>query len=71
LSEPNSGTDAFSLKTVAKKEGNDYVINGSKMWVSNSDIAELFVVMANANPSAVSIHTISTFLEGSSLYSKL
>jgi short/branched chain acyl-CoA dehydrogenase len=70
LSEPNSGTDAFSLKTVATKEGNDYIINGSKMWISNSDIAGLFVVMANADPSAVSIYTISTFLEGNSLYGK-
>ncbi|PNF14132.1 hypothetical protein B7P43_G01051 [Cryptotermes secundus] len=58
LSESYSGTDAFSLKTVAKKEGNEYIINGSKMWISNSDIAEVFIVMANANPSAVSIHTI-------------
>ncbi|PNF14133.1 Short/branched chain specific acyl-CoA dehydrogenase, mitochondrial [Cryptotermes secundus] len=52
LSESYSGTDAFSLKTVAKKEGNEYIINGSKMWISNSDIAEVFIVMANANPSA-------------------
>jgi short/branched chain acyl-CoA dehydrogenase len=58
LSEPYSGTDAFSLKTVAKKEGSDYIINGSKMWISHSDIAGVFIVFANANPSAVSIHTI-------------
>jgi len=52
LTEPSSGTDAFSLKTVAKKDGSDYIINGSKMWISNSDIAGLFIVMANSNPSA-------------------
>ncbi|XP_021939648.1 short/branched chain specific acyl-CoA dehydrogenase, mitochondrial isoform X2 [Zootermopsis nevadensis] len=52
LSESESGTDAFSLRTAAKKEGSDYIINGSKMWISNSDIAGLFIVMANANPSA-------------------
>ncbi|GFG28189.1 hypothetical protein Cfor_07838 [Coptotermes formosanus] len=52
LSEPNAGTDAFALKTVAKKEGSDYIINGSKMWISNSDIAGVFIVMANTNPSA-------------------
>jgi short/branched chain acyl-CoA dehydrogenase len=56
LSEPNAGTDAFALKTVAKKEGSDYIINGSKMWISNSDIAGVFIVMANTNPSAVSTH---------------
>lgn len=52
LTEPSSGTDAFSLKTTAKKDGSDYILNGSKMWISNSDIAGLFLVMANADPSA-------------------
>lgn len=53
LTEPGSGSDAFSLKTEAKKDGSDYVINGTKMWISNSDIAGVFLVFANANPSAV------------------
>ncbi|XP_014211356.1 short/branched chain specific acyl-CoA dehydrogenase, mitochondrial [Copidosoma floridanum] len=52
LTEPGAGSDAFSLKTVAKKDGSDYVINGSKMWISNSDIAGVFLVFANADPSA-------------------
>lgn len=56
MTEPSSGTDAFGLKTVAKKDGSDYIINGSKMWISNSDIAGVFIVIANANPSAVSIY---------------
>lgn len=51
LTEPTSGSDAFALKTVAKKEGNDFIINGSKMWISNSDVAGVFLVMANADPS--------------------
>lgn len=53
LTEPGCGSDAFSLKTEAKKDGGDYVINGTKMWISNSDIAGVFLVFANANPSAV------------------
>ncbi|XP_076241828.1 short/branched chain specific acyl-CoA dehydrogenase, mitochondrial [Calliopsis andreniformis] len=60
LTEPNSGSDAFSLKTEAKKDGSDYVINGTKMWISNSDIAGLFLVFANANPS-VGYRGITTF----------
>ncbi|KRT80161.1 hypothetical protein AMK59_7978 [Oryctes borbonicus] len=52
ITEPSSGSDAFALRTVAKKDGSDYVINGSKMWISNSDIAGVFLVFANANPSA-------------------
>jgi len=51
LTEPSSGTDAFSLKTTAKKVGNDIVINGSKMWISNSDFSGVFLIMANADPS--------------------
>ncbi|XP_055923858.1 short/branched chain specific acyl-CoA dehydrogenase, mitochondrial [Eupeodes corollae] len=50
LTEPSSGSDAFSLKTVAKKDGNHYVINGTKMWISNSDVAGVFLVFANAKP---------------------
>lgn len=54
LSEPGSGSDAFSLKTRAEKKGDYYIINGSKMWISFAEHAGVFLVMANANPSAVS-----------------
>ncbi|CAD1474412.1 unnamed protein product, partial [Heterotrigona itama] len=60
LTEPGSGSDAFSLKTEAKKDGTEYIINGTKMWISNSDIAGLFLVFANANPS-VGYRGITTF----------
>lgn len=53
LSEPLAGSDAFSLKTEAKKDGDHYVINGAKMWITNSDVAGVFLVMANADPSKV------------------
>ncbi|CAG5087541.1 Similar to ACADSB: Short/branched chain specific acyl-CoA dehydrogenase [Cotesia congregata] len=51
LTEPGAGSDAFSLKTEAKKDGDHYIINGTKMWISNSDLAGVFLVFANANPS--------------------
>ena len=54
LSEVSSGSDAFALKTTAKKDGNNYIINGSKMWISNASHSKLFMVMANADPGAVS-----------------
>jgi len=50
LSESGSGSDAFALKTTAKKDGDDYIINGNKLWISNSDVAGVFLVMANAKP---------------------
>lgn len=52
LSESGSGSDAFAMKTEARREGGEYVINGAKMWISNSDMARVFVVFANADPAA-------------------
>ncbi|XP_062988844.1 short/branched chain specific acyl-CoA dehydrogenase, mitochondrial [Elgaria multicarinata webbii] len=52
LTEPGSGSDAFSLKTRAEKQGDNYIINGSKMWISFAEQAGVFLVLANANPSA-------------------
>jgi len=61
LTEPGAGSDAFSLKTVAKKDGNHYIINGTKMWISNSDVAGMFIVFANAKPEA-GYRGITTFI---------
>ena len=47
LSEAVSGSDAFALQTRAKKEGNHWIINGSKMWITNSYEAEIFLIFAN------------------------
>ncbi|XP_052468056.1 short/branched chain specific acyl-CoA dehydrogenase, mitochondrial [Carassius gibelio] len=52
LSESESGSDAFSLKTKAEKHKDYYIINGSKMWISNAEHAGVFLVMANADPAA-------------------
>ncbi|XP_069156870.1 short/branched chain specific acyl-CoA dehydrogenase, mitochondrial isoform X2 [Procambarus clarkii] len=52
LSEAESGSDAFSLKTTAVKDGNNFIINGSKMWISSAPQSGVFLVMANANLSA-------------------
>ncbi|CAK9039217.1 Probable short/branched chain specific acyl-CoA dehydrogenase (SBCAD) [Durusdinium trenchii] len=51
LSEPNSGSDAFALKTKAVQDGSDWVLDGGKSWISNSLEAGIFVVFANADPS--------------------
>lgn len=47
LSEPASGSDAFALQTRAKKDGDNWIINGSKMWITNSYEAEIFLIFAN------------------------
>ncbi|KAM3425156.1 hypothetical protein BST61_g7115 [Cercospora zeina] len=50
LSEPASGSDAFAMKTKAEKTSDSYIINGSKMWITNSMEAGFFVVFANLFP---------------------
>lgn len=52
LSEPSSGSDAFSLKARARKEGDEYILNGNKMWITNANEADIFIVFANLNPEA-------------------
>ncbi|KAL1233298.1 Short/branched chain specific acyl-CoA dehydrogenase [Trichinella pseudospiralis] len=51
LSEVQSGSDAFALKTSAKQDGTDFVINGTKMWITNAEHADVFLVMATTDPS--------------------
>ncbi|RJE80597.1 acyl-CoA dehydrogenase [Paracoccus sp. JM45] len=48
LTEPDAGSDPAGMKTVAKKTDGGYVISGSKMWISNSPIADVFVVWAKS-----------------------
>jgi butyryl-CoA dehydrogenase/short/branched chain acyl-CoA dehydrogenase len=52
LSEAASGSDAFALQTRAEKRGDDYVLNGRKLWISNAKEAGLFIVFATVDASA-------------------
>jgi alkylation response protein AidB-like acyl-CoA dehydrogenase len=51
MSEPDSGSDAYSLRTRAEGTGEGYVINGSKMFVTNAPVADIAVVFATVNPA--------------------
>ncbi len=52
LSEPGSGSDAFGMATRAEHKGDVWVLNGRKMWITNGAEAGIYIVFANANPSA-------------------
>jgi len=49
VSEPSAGSDVASIKTSAEKSGEDYVINGTKMWITNSIQADYFCVLVNTS----------------------
>jgi alkylation response protein AidB-like acyl-CoA dehydrogenase len=51
MTEPMSGSDAFSLKSRAERKGNRYVINGSKTFITNAQIADVLIVFANLDPA--------------------
>ena len=52
LSEAGSGSDAFALQTRAELKGNEYVLNGRKLWITNGKEAGLFVLFATIDPAA-------------------
>jgi len=52
LSESGSGSDAFGLSARAEKKGDRWILNGQKLWITNGAEAGVFVIFANANPSA-------------------
>lgn len=49
LTEADAGSDAFNLRTTAKKEGNKWIINGSKVWITNGAVADVFSVFARTD----------------------
>lgn len=52
LSEPGAGSDVASMKMTAKKDGDDYVLNGNKVWITNGGVADIYVVFAKTDPDA-------------------
>jgi alkylation response protein AidB-like acyl-CoA dehydrogenase len=52
LSEVGSGSDAFALASRAEDKGDHYLLNGRKMWITNANEAEIFIIFANLNPDA-------------------
>jgi isovaleryl-CoA dehydrogenase len=52
MSEPGAGSDVVAMRTRAKKRGDRYVLNGSKMWITNGPVAETVVIYAKTDPKA-------------------
>ena len=64
LTEPNHGSDPGGMETRATKKGDKYVLNGSKTWISNSPIADVFVVWARDDAGDVRGFILEKGMEG-------
>src|SRR5829696_8816067 len=75
MSEPGSGSDVVSMRTRADKKGDRYVLNGTKMWITNGPVAETLVVYAKTDPEAgprgITAFLIDKDFEGFSTHQKL
>jgi alkylation response protein AidB-like acyl-CoA dehydrogenase len=63
ITEPDTGSDALHMRTVARKDGDEYVLNGSKTFVSNGPVAGLFVVYARTHPDGGPLGTTAFLVE--------
>jgi len=63
LSEPDAGTDVQAIKTTARRDGDHYVVNGQKMWITNSYYGNTFLLIAKTDPKVQPAHRgISAFI---------
>lgn len=63
LTEPGSGSDAGGMRTNAKQDGNDFVLNGSKIFITNGGIADIYIVFAITDPSSKNKGTTAFIVE--------
>ena len=61
MSEPGAGSDVMGMRATAVRDGDEYVVNGSKMWITNAPTADVMIVYAKTDPDAVS-GSVSAFL---------
>ncbi|MBI1399089.1 acyl-CoA dehydrogenase family protein [Hyphomonas sp.] len=62
LTEPEAGSDAAGLKTRATRDGDHYILNGTKRYITNANKADLFTVMARTNPDEPGARGVSAFI---------
>jgi len=63
ITEPNAGSDAQAIRTTASRDGDDYILNGNKLFVTNGDRGDVYLAMTKTDPSAQPRHRgISAFL---------
>jgi glutaryl-CoA dehydrogenase len=64
LTEPDAGSDPGSMRTTAKRDGSDWILNGSKMWITNGTIADVAVVWARTEDGAINGFLVQRGMKG-------
>ncbi|MDJ0943679.1 MAG: acyl-CoA dehydrogenase family protein [Kiloniellales bacterium] len=62
LTEPDAGSDAAALRTTALRDGNGYILNGTKRYITNAPRADVFTVMARSDPETPGARGVSAFI---------
>ena len=62
VTEPGAGSDVFGIKTAAEKRGDEYVINGSKMWITGGGHANWYFVLARTDKDAPASRACTAFI---------
>ena len=62
VTEPDAGSEASNVKTSARRDGDDYILNGEKCYITNAPIADLFTVTARTDPDSKGARGVSSFL---------
>ncbi len=63
LTEPNAGSDAGNVQTTARRDGDDWLLNGQKVWISNGTIADMAIIFAQSQPGSKSKGMVAFLLE--------
>lgn len=62
VTEPDAGSEASNIKTTAQKDGDDYILNGEKCYITNAPIADVFTVSARTDPNSKGSRGVSSFI---------
>ena len=63
LTEPNAGSDAANVQTTAKRDGDDWLLNGQKVWISNANLADMVIIFAQTESGSKSKGMVAFVLE--------
>ena len=64
LTEPGAGSDAAGIQTKAERDGNDWILTGNKLWITNGGIADFFTVFAKTGEKSITAFVVTRDMEG-------